>query len=302
MRGCKAGGTGAFLVMVVFLAGSPTTANPPAAPVTIVIVDNGVDTSRPDLRRWADSTGRDFFDNDATAAPSVASGDPAHGTMMALVAMKGAAHSDLIKLLPLRVANERSVDSAAVADAIRFSGQRKDRAVVNLSLGTDCAQVPDAVSDAITRQTGLLFVVSAGNQGRRLDDTNAGLCRATAGNVVCVAAVDDADKLSVAPRASNYGPAVDVAAVGVDVDVEASDGARRVDTGTSLAAAYVSGVAAQIWSAAPSLTAREIAQVLCSSARKSRVLADSVRCGVVDAARSLRDAATMQAAREGATL
>lgn len=288
--------------------------------MTIVLVDDGVDTSHADLRdRIAvnggerpdngvdddrnglidDVKGYDFMEGDSLAIPSSASGDPSHGTMMGLVALDAARLgtlgdqrlAELIKIVPLRVADDRIVDVAAVIAAIRYAGNRGGRSIVNLSLGSFRRTLPRSLLDAIAREQNVIFVVSAGNQGKRVDGAGSSLCQSEAENVVCVAAIDAHDKLSVSPRASNFGPLVDVAAIGVDVGVTGSSGSTRTETGTSLAAAHVSGVAARVWSAAPGLNATEIARVLCTGARRSAALGDDlVRCGIVDPIRSLRAA------------
>jgi subtilisin family serine protease len=309
----------ALLVSGVLLFGCRCGGQAPirraTAPVTIAVIDDGVDVSHPELRgRIAgndaehpgdrvdddhngfidDVNGYDFLEADPVAVPNVASGDPSHGTMMAIVALRAARiathddmeSADLIKILPLRVADEKNVDAVAVANAIHYASSRSGHSVVNLSIGTIRRTLPGGLIAAIIREQNIVFVVAAGNRGKRIDEIGTSLCRIQE-NVVCVAAVDTNDRLSRSPKASNFGPLVELAAMGVDVTIPGSNGSNRTETGTSLAAAYVSGVAARVWSAAPQLNAADITRVLCSGARKSHVLGESVRCGIVDALRSL---------------
>ena len=285
--------------------------------VTIAVVDDGVDMTRPELRGRSainddeiqdngvdddrngivdDVTGYDFLDQDAVPMPAAESGDPSHGTKMAIVALRAAdsvgdgvtEERELTRVLPLRVATGGVVNTTAVVRALYYAGSRKGRLVVNLSMGTFHSIIPAGLLSALAAQPDVLFVVSAGNQGRDVEKLRASMCHAHAANMVCVAAIDKEDNLSKAPRASNFGASVDLAAFAVDVPIEDSRGKTQLDTGTSLAAAAVSGVAARVWAAAPELRSWEVAQVLCEAARSSDVLKGTVRCGVVDLVRSLR--------------
>jgi subtilisin family serine protease len=290
----------------------------PRGSVTIAVVDDGIDMSHPELRQRIavnpdevpdngvdddhngfvdDVRGYDFLDGDNSATPASGSGDPSHGTMMALIALRAGeaagASSEaqwvaLVKILPLRVANDSTVDADAAANAISYAGSRGGRFIVNLSLGTIRRSLPEALRAEIGRQREMLFVVAAGNQGKSIAAMRASLCRIASPNVVCVAAIDGNDRLATFPKPSNFGPLVDIAALGVGVPVFGSNGSRRVETGTSLAAATASGIAARVWSSAPALSAAEVAQALCAGARQSDALGGAVRCGIVDAARSLR--------------
>jgi len=289
-------------------------------PVTIVIVDDGVDITRSELRdRLAvnvneipnngvdddvngfvdDVMGYDFIEQDPMPMPVPGRDDPSHGTKMAIVALRATgdirpgtrdATDDVVSVLPLRVATGGVVNTAAVISAIRYAGSRRGRLVVNLSIGTLRSSVPDALLAALAAQPDTLFVISAGNQGKNVDELHSSMCKDHPANVVCVAAIDNDDELSRPPRASNFGYSVDVAAFGVDVAIADSTGEARLDTGTSLAAADVSGVAAGIWVDAPDLRPSEIARILCEGARSSERLEGSVRCGIVDGTLSLASA------------
>ena len=232
-----------------------------------------------------DSCGYDFLDRDARPDPVTAGDHLSHGTMMALVALRSSDHPSQaaaptpVQILPLRVGNQSGVDGAAVVAAIDYAAGWHRRTVVNLSLGTIRSVLPAPLLTAMRRQTDLLFVVAAGNQGRRITDMRASLCRGHLENVVCVAAVDSEGRLATYPKASNFGEFVDVAAPGVDIPVTDAVGTTVTETGTSLAAAFVSGRAARLWSATPDVSAAEIARMLCAGARKRDTV--DVRCGIL---------------------
>jgi subtilisin family serine protease len=286
------------------------------ADVTIAIVDDGVDISRPELHNRIvtnhleipdnaidddrdgyvdDVNGYDFLDNDGVVVPSIASGDPSHGTMVALVALNAAdnaiapyARKTTVRIMPLRVANDRLVDARAVADAVSYAGRGRGRFIVNLSLGTILSSIPKVLDAAIRREPNVLFIVAAGNQGKSISDMRASLCRIPVDNLICVASIDRRGHLSTFPKASNFGYAVDIAALGVDVVVSSAKGVLQYETGSSFAAAAASGIAARVWSAAPDLSAAELARSLCAGARRGGVLGNSVECGIIDAIQSLR--------------
>jgi subtilisin family serine protease len=300
-----------------------------AVQVVIAIVDDGVDNAATQLRKHLatnpceipgngidddrnglvdDVGGYDFMDHDAVPRPANASGDPSHGTMMATVALRAACSTDSaadqrcggrsIKILPLRVANERGVDPDAAAQAIQYAAGRSRRMVVNLSMGTIHQSLPEQVTSAITSQRDVLFVIAAGNQGKNITWTSASFCRIPAPNIVCVAAVGNDGRVAGFPKASNYGMLVSLAGLGVDVPMIGSDKRVHRETGTSLAAASVSGIAAGVWASVPELTASELAEALCAGARRSGTTDAVVRCGVADLAGAVRWARAVHGARK----
>jgi subtilisin family serine protease len=287
-----------WFVLLVWSGGVQDVTPEMMAPVTIAVVDDGVDMSHPGLTGRVASN-HNFLSADGAANPRARSGDLSHGTMVALVALEAATArhasrasdgkrpTDPITVLALRVADERGVDGEAAARAVSYAGSRRGRVIVNLSMGTIRSTLPQSLVAAITAQREVLFVVAAGNQGKRISEMRASLCRIPADNLVCVAAVDTSGHLAAAPKASNFGRFVDLAALGVDVGVRGSTGVVHLETGSSVAAAMTSGVAADIWSAAPDLTARDVARALCAGARRG-ALGDTVECGVADATQSIR--------------
>jgi subtilisin family serine protease len=95
-----------------------------------------------------------------------------------------------------------------------------------------------------------------------------------------VTATDAEDRLL--PQA-NRGPQVAVAAPGVQVLEPAPDAAYQVTTGTSVAAAHASGVAALLLARDPKLTPDEVRRDLIRSARHIAGNKRDVGAGVIDA-------------------
>jgi len=83
--------------------------------------------------------------------------------------------------------------------------------------------------------------------------------------VIGVTATDEGDKLY---KGANVGAQVAVAAPGVDVMVPAPAEAYQLTTGTSVAAAHVSGVAALLLERHPNADAATVLEVLTASATK----------------------------------
>src|SRR5262245_51118127 len=98
--------------------------------------------------------------------------------------------------------------------------------------------------------------------------------------VIGVTATDAEDK--VTPQA-NRAPQVSVAAPGVQILAAAPDGAYQVTSGTSVAAAHASGVAALLLAAKSNLTPAQVRASLIRAASRIPGKRNEVGAGVVDA-------------------
>ncbi|RMH62419.1 MAG: hypothetical protein D6685_08705 [Bacteroidetes bacterium] len=136
--------------------------------------------------------------------------------------------------------------------------------VVNLSLGADVGtEVYTALDEAVSRaaQAGVIFVAAAGNQG-----IDASTVTPARGDVIAVGSYNAAGLFS---RFSNYGPVVDLLAPGEDIVSLSPSGAGRTVTmsGTSMAAAHVTGAVALYLARHPQANQAEVLQALQSRAR-----------------------------------
>ena len=100
---------------------------------------------------------------------------------------------------------------------------------------------------ADARARGIILVAAAGNAG----PNSPPLFPAADPNVIAVTATDEDDRIF---RAANRGNHIAVAAPGVDLWLPTLDGDYRMTSGTSFAAAEVSGVIALMLERNPSLT------------------------------------------------
>jgi subtilisin family serine protease len=129
---------------------------------------------------------------------------------------------------------------------------------------------------------GIVMIAAAGNAG----PGSPPLFPAADPNVIAVTATDIQDK--VFARA-NRGKHIAIAAPGVDVLVPAPEGSYQLTTGTSVAAAHISGVAALLLERNPTLKPADIRKLLVGTARKSvGTRPEDIGSGLVDPYQALQ--------------
>jgi subtilisin family serine protease len=113
---------------------------------------------------------------------------------------------------------------------------------------------------AAARQKGIVLIAAVGNAGPK----SPPLYPAADANVIAVTATDSDDQLF---KASNRGNHIAVAAPGVDILLPSPGGGYQVSSGTSFAAAHVSGIAALILERNRDLKHDAVRKILTSSAK-----------------------------------
>ena len=73
---------------------------------------------------------------------------------------------------------------------------------------------------------------------------------------------------------SNYGTQVDICAPGVDIYSLVSDGKYEKESGTSMAAPFVTGIAGLVWAVNDNLTGPEVRDIICNDSNSTVTLAD----------------------------
>ncbi len=298
-----------------------------AAPVTVAVIDSGLDWFHRDFDRanlWVnddevadngidddgngyvdDVIGWDFLDNDNR--PWDRDG---HGTFVA--GLIAAAHNDAgiagvnpgARIMVLKALNSFGNTRASFLSEAIFYAVDNGARVINLSVGGKGISPTERIAIEHAIEKGVLVVVASGNEGVDVGDYGI----ASFPEVLVVGASDGEDRV---PAFSNFG-AVDMVAPGVDIlslrgrrtdlmmGIAESDyvpGANAVGedrryihaTGTSFAAPLVTAVASLLLAGDPGLGADDLARILTQTARDIEAPGVDNRSGfgVLDAAAAL---------------
>ena len=153
---------------------------------------------------------------------------------------------------------------------------------------------PPALDAALARaeREGVLLVAGAGNEKLNNDHTPFYPASSPYSNIMAVAAIDSRGELYDDERTrsgSNFGPnTVHIAAPGDRILSYTANGDQEYWPGTSMATAYVSGVAALVLSREPELTGQELKERLMQTSRPLRALRKTtISGGTVDAYHAL---------------
>ncbi len=228
--------------------------------ITIAVIDTGVDLDHPDLAAKI-VAGYDFFNSDP-----VPQDDHGHGTRVAGVAAaetnNGLGVAGLswgARIMPLKALEHTGYGPySEIAHSVTYAADNGAK-VINLSLGglTYSATLRDAVNYAHDR--GCVVVAATGN-----DSLDLLRYPARYPSVLAVGATDNADQRY---STSNYGPEVDLAAPGFAIYSTLWDNSYGSESGTSLAAPHVSGLAALIWSLNPALSNVQVESIIKATAQ-----------------------------------
>lgn len=240
--------------------------------VQVAIIDSKIDTGHPDLA----GVFAGEYDVVGTVGPPHAHGTAMAGAIAAHGRLMGVAPK--VRLLAVR-AFSGTDDSAQgttfnILKGLDWAASRGAR-IVNMSFaGPPDPMLHEMIARAQAR--GMVLVAAVGNAGPR----SPPLYPAAYPEVIGVTATDAEDRLL--PQA-NRGPQVALAAPGVDVLADAPEGRFQLTSGTSVASAHVSGVAALMLAHSPALTPVEVRRRLIATARPVGGMRRDVGAGVVDA-------------------
>jgi subtilisin family serine protease len=254
------------------------------AGVRVAVLDSGVDAEHPDLApRIVES--KSFVPGETVTDRG------GHGTHTAsTIAGTGAASDGKERgvapeadLLIGKVLNDKGFgrDSWIIA-GMEWAARTEHAKVINMSLGTASLHAQnDPLSIAVnelTAETGALFVVAAGNEGKNgaYTVTSPG----TADAALTVGAVDSSNALadfsSTGPRQLDDGLKPDITAPGVGVRAARSqylwdteDGYYTEMGGTSMAAPHVAGAAVLLAQKHPEWTAQDLKSALMSTSMRT---------------------------------
>jgi subtilisin family serine protease len=224
--------------------------------IPIAVIDSEIDAKHPDL---AGAIAKSFDALGGDETPQ------SHGTAMAGAI---AAHGKLsgIALGPHLLAARAFDNTAGGAKATSFAIYKSlqwaadnGARVINMSFaGPADPNMHRMLAAAYDK--GIVLVAAAGNAG----PNSAPLYPAADPDVIAVTATDSNDGLF---KMANRGSHIAVAAPGVEILALAPGDSYQLTTGTSVAAAHVSGIAAMLLEENSSLTPAEVRSIIMSTAK-----------------------------------
>lgn len=184
-----------------------------------------------------------------------------------------------VEIMAIRAVPDGDERDTDVANAIRYAADNGAN-IINMSFGKAYSPRKAAVDSAVryAESKGVLLVHAAGNESED-NDAGANFPSATLASGerprtwIEVGASSWKGGGRVPATFSNYGrSSVDLFAPGEDILSTTPNGQTAKESGTSMAAPVVSGVAALIMTYFPSMTAVDVKELLVSSARALRDL------------------------------
>ena len=247
--------------------------------VVVAVIDSRVDTKQPDF------AGRIVDYYDAGCGPDTP--PDAHGTGMAgaiasHIGLLGVApNARIIAICAFGGTGKPEATSAKIIRGVDYAIAHGAK-IINMSFAgpRDPALAQEL---QIAREKGILIIAAAGNAGPKSPPLYPGADP----NVMAVTATDEHDRLFAGANQGNY---VTVAAPGVNILVPAPSGDVQFTTGTSVASANVSGVAALLLAEKPTRTPEEIRAILVDTAKHlgPKGVNAQFGAGLVDPLKALR--------------
>lgn len=259
--------------------------------ITIAVVDTGVALQHPDLKDNLVPGYNSITKSEALGANQDNNG---HGTHVSGIAAAERNNAGIVgvaykaKIMPIKVMDSvgEGYDDA-IADGIVWATDHGAQ-IINLSIGLENGSAPsDILGEAIAYayNKGCLLVAAAGNYDPQTEGNPGVSYPASNPDVLAVAATDKNNNVA---DYSVSGPEVDLAAPGDSITSDwwsKTTGAGYADaSGTSMAAPFVSGEAALIWSRHPDWSRDQVIQVLEAGVKDlgSQGRDDSYGYGLVD--------------------
>jgi hypothetical protein len=251
--------------------------NPPIPPgkdpggVAVAMVDTGVNyrLDAVAVRLARDASGRalgfDYWDMDDRPFDVDTGRSPFfplhHGTAVASILLREAPKARIIPYRYPRPDLTRMAD--LVADAAGHGA-----VIVNMAMGSNKRADWDALAEAAAKRLHMLFVISAGNDGRDIDKDPVYPAALKLPNFLVVTSADAFGRLA---EGSNWGREnVDIMVPGEQITVTDHRGAQGKASGSSFAVPRIAAMAARVSARNPAWQGPELKQAILSRARPSR--------------------------------
>jgi subtilisin family serine protease len=244
--------------------------------VLIAVIDSAIDTTHPELIGMVVKT------YDALGGKPHAHGTAVAGAIVANAKLMGAAPRARILGVTAFSVTEQSAEGTTfnIVRGMDWAVAQGAR-VINMSFaGPHDPELERKMADA--RKRGIILIAAAGNAGPK----SKPLYPAADRNVIAVTATDADDKLFAE---ANRGGHIAVAAPGVDILLPAPEAGYQVISGTSFAAAEVSGIVALMLERKPGLGHDAVRRALTATAQDlgPRGFDPEFGAGLVDAYRAI---------------
>ncbi len=223
--------------------------------VRIAVIDSGIDVAHPELAGTIAGT----YDALRSTEGPHTHGTGIAGAIVARSRLLGSAPSARVLAIRAFGATTTGAESTSfvLLKGLNYAVEQGAQ-IINMSFaGPKDPLLERGLAAAAKR--GIILIAAAGNAGPK----SPPLYPAADRNVIAVTATDASDKLF---EASNRGSHLALAAPGVDLLLPSPDEKYQVASGTSFAAAYVSGVAALIVERNPGVAPEVVRRILMDTA------------------------------------
>jgi Subtilase family len=249
--------------------------------VMIAVIDTAIDAAHPELVGAVAGVFDAVGEGPVTPEPH---GTEIAGILVARAELTGVAPE--AKLLSVRAfrggggKNPATSTSLQLLKGINWAFSAGAR-VMNMSFTGPTDPLLERIVKRASEK-GVILIAAAGNNGPKGEPVYP----AAYPEVIAVTATDESDRLY---GKANRGDYISVAAPGVDIIAPALKGGYDVSSGTSMAAAHVSGVVALLLEHDGKMNWNDARAILSSSARKpdGSGAAEAFGAGIVDAASAL---------------
>ena len=222
--------------------------------VAIAVIDTGIDYNHSIFKDKLLYSGYDFINNDDDPYDDSLQG---HGTHVAGIIADSTRELDNIKILPIKALNSFGLGTiSSLGNSIKYAID-SNVDIINLSLGLTDGVHSNLIEELILEavNSGITVVNAAGNS----NSNTMYSCPSHLDEAIIVSAIDINNNKAYT---SNYGPNIDVAAPGVNIYSSIPGDNYAYKSGTSMAAPYISSIAAMIKLNNPELEPLEIENII----------------------------------------